>query len=792
VAPGRSITTRLIILLTLCAALIMGLGILLDYRLSREQILERVRVETRERVGTVIADMEHWLDGVEGDTRLLARILAQREYSRPGLTQMLRDVVENNTDIFGATIALNPEYAGDSRGFAPYFYHGEGGLAYADLAASDRDYTAEEWYTDPVASGSPVWAEPYFDEGGGRILMTTYAVPVYRADETGRQFLYAVVTADIALAELDRYLRRLDLGEEGFGFLLSRSGTVLGAPDPALVMRHYSEAVSDGPDADLWQALVDAALAGGTAAGQVRCPGATGPCAIRMAVLASTGWPVGVIWSEREMLAPLRRFEWRLVATGLLTLLLMALATSLVTRRTTRPLVVLAAASDAVARGDLDTPLPTLSSDDEVGRLVRAFDSMTRDLKEHIAELEAVSASRARLDTELAAAREIQMAMLPGGGEAAEAGEGYTLWARVRPARTVGGDLYSFFRREGRLYLALGDVSDKGIPAALFMARAISLMQEAAANASSPAAALARLNDALVEGNDNCMFVTLFLGELDTASLSLSFASAGHTPPALLRNGAASAAAQEAGPALGLVAGLEFPLNSLQLAPGDRLAVWTDGIDEAFGPGDRMFGSDAFLRKLAGTGALATEAAGNALLAAVDAFAVDVPQADDMALLLLDVAGAGPRESSPTHSFEAGPALAGRVLEWLAPLLRERGVPATVATELLTVTEEIVTNIDRYGGLPGGAAVELATAFTADRVELEVRDPGIPFNPLAEARRADLGAGTDAAEVGGLGVHLITELTDGQTYRRENGCNILRVSKRLQHQPARPAGDPAP
>ena len=81
VAPGRSITTRLITLLTLCAALIMGLGILLDYRFSRDQILERVRVETRERVGAVIADIEHWLDGVEGDTRLLARILAQREYT---------------------------------------------------------------------------------------------------------------------------------------------------------------------------------------------------------------------------------------------------------------------------------------------------------------------------------------------------------------------------------------------------------------------------------------------------------------------------------------------------------------------------------------------------------------------------------------------------------------------------------------------------------------------------------------------------------------------------------------
>ncbi|MDH3994486.1 MAG: cache domain-containing protein, partial [Gammaproteobacteria bacterium] len=177
---GRSITTRLIIMLSLCSALVVGTGMLADYFLSRQQILARLELEANEAISAAILDLEHWLGGVEGSTLLLARILQQRDYSRPGLAQMLRDVVGNNRDIFGAAIALAPTGQDNSGGFAPYYYRHDGVITYANLAGPEHNYQRQAWYTDTVAAGKPVWIEPYYDEGGGEVAMTTFAVPVYR------------------------------------------------------------------------------------------------------------------------------------------------------------------------------------------------------------------------------------------------------------------------------------------------------------------------------------------------------------------------------------------------------------------------------------------------------------------------------------------------------------------------------------------------------------------------------------------------------------------------------------
>ena len=613
--PGRgSITTRLIVLLTLCAAVTIGIGMLLDYRLSRTEILERLQRESDETIRAVVIDMEHWLQGLESSTLLLARVLQQRDYSHAGLEQMLRDVVEVNGDIFGATIALAQAQAdsaqGGTLGFAPYYFRRNGKLEYANLAGAEHNYQQQAWFTDTVAAGEPLWVEPYFDEAGGQVLMTTFAVPVYRQDEAGRRFLYAVVTADVSLAELHDYLQRLRLGNSGFGILLSRKGIILSGRDPANIMRHYSDTVIEEPDHATWRDMFDAALQGQVVTRQLACNDVPGRCIIRLGSLESTGWPVGVVYSEDEMTAPLREFQFKIALAGLLTLLLMAAAVVVVTRRLTRPLAVLAQASDRMARGDLEAPLPPARGDDEVARLIHSFAAMKRDLKSYIADLEAATARRSRLEGELAAAREIQMAMLPHGGEACEQGDGFGLWARVLPARSVGGDLYSYHCRDRLLFIAVGDVSDKGVPAALFMARAISLIQQLATTSSDPAAAMASLNNALTSGNDNCMFVTLFLGILDLDSLELRFSSAGHTAPSLVRNGQAASLKQHQGPALGLAPELGFPANTLQLQTGDRLAIFTDGIDEAFNERDEMFGLTRFNEALVANRALPTAASG--------------------------------------------------------------------------------------------------------------------------------------------------------------------------------------
>ena len=778
-AAGGSLTTRLIVLLTLCAAVIIALGVLVDYRLSRDDILERLQRESQDTVRAVVIDMESWLDGVESSTLLLARVLQQRDYSEAGLVQMLRDAIDVNADIYGATIALVPSQPGVERGFAPYFFRSDGDLEYADLADPHYNYQHQSWYLDAVSAGKPLWVEPYFDDGGGRVLMTTYAVPVFRRDANGERFLYAVVTADVPLEELHNYLQRLRLGDSGFGVLLSRSGTLLSGRNPANIMQHYSDTLTREPDQISWQEMFAAALQGQVVTRQLTCTDVPGRCVVRLGALESTGWPVGVVYSEDEMTAPLREFEVKTALAGLLTLLLMAVAVALVTRRLTRPLSALAEASDRIAMGDLDAPLPQARGRDEVARLVHSFAGMKRDLKSYIADLETATARRSRLEGELGAAREIQMAMLPQGGEATEQDKAFSLWARVLPARSVGGDLYSYFLQDRRLFLAVGDVSDKGIPAALFMARAISLIQQLAATATDPGAAMAALNEPLTSSNENCMFVTMFLGILDLERLELRFASAGHTAPSLVRGAEVRSVTQETGPALGLAPALVFPVNTIQLRPGDRLALYTDGFDEAFNERDEMFGVDRFNAALLAGRTLPTATAGHDLFARLAAHAGKSPQSDDITLLLLDMADPAAAGHQAARAFARGPQLTGRVETWLRQELGGHPGAEQALGELVLVAEELVSNVDKYAGLAADATIELAAWVNPHEVGIELRDSGRAFNPLAHSGRAELGAVIDDAQIGGLGLHLITELTDRQSYRRADGCNILRVTKLL-------------
>jgi sigma-B regulation protein RsbU (phosphoserine phosphatase) len=546
-------------------------------------------------------------------------------------------------------------------------------------------------------------------------------------------------------------------------------------------MRHFSATAAGQADPEGWQRMFDTAIGGAVTTQRLPCESAPGQCVFRLETLQPTGWPVGVVYSEHEILSPLRDFQFKTVAIGLFTLLLMALAVVLVSRRLTRPLVALAAASDSIARGELDLTLPAARGDDEVARLIKSFAAMTSDLKTYIADLESATARRSRLEGELSAARDIQMAMLPGQGEASERDETFSLWARVRPARSVGGDLYNYQRRGNRLFIAVGDVSDKGAPAALFMARAMGLIQQLAATASDPAAAMGALNNALEQGNDNCMFITLFLGVVDLQTRELRFASAGHTAPIMLRDGAANAIAQQQGPALGLVAELEYPGNYLTLQNADRLAIFTDGIDEAFNDSDEMYGMERFKQSLAACADKPVAAAGPLLLEAIDRFAADKPQSDDIALMLLDLgaaAGAGTHASIGTErEFPLASGVTGRVHSWLEQTLA-RLAPAP-RQDLLLVAEEMVSNIAKYAGLPPQAAISLRVTADPRQVAIEVRDAGSAFDPLREARRAALGELTENASVGGLGMHLITSLTDKQSYRREGGCNILEVIKFL-------------
>ncbi|EED32126.1 hamp domain protein [gamma proteobacterium NOR5-3] len=771
----QSFTTQLIIRVTLMAAVVIAGGLFIDYSLSRDRLVAGLEEGARSSISAAVLRIEELTTGLEGAVRFLAEAVDEVP-DEARIDTVLRSVIDSNPHIFAAAIALDIEHAGAPEGLAPYLYRNGSSLVRTDLSNADTPYWQEPWFASIRDSGRAAWVEPYFEPTGAKVEMTTFSAPLHRNDAGGAKVFIGVATIDLRLTDLYDYLDDLSIDKKGFGFLLTAQGTLIGAPDGRVISAPLGEVLHSDGVSNWKDWLKDASTEPRRAL--VNCPQTAERCQLRVADVQNSKWSVGVVYSEDALLSPLRDYQLRVLIVGAGMLVLIGMVVSIVTKRLTEPLLALATASQSIARGELDVPLPAHRGDDEVSQLVGAFDSMRQDLGHYIRDLESAAAQRSRMDGELSAAHEIQMAMLPQGGKAELHTDAVDLWARVRPARAVGGDLYSFHQTGRRLLISIGDVSDKGVPAALFMAKAISLIQQWEVQPATvpPEIALQQLNEGLTRDNDNCMFLTLFMGVLNLDTLKLHYASAGHGAPVLLREGEPSMLEQQRGPALGLREGLSFPLNELQLQTDDRLVIYTDGFDEAQNTADDMLGEAALCEILAGPDKLPLDEAGAAIFAAVDQFTAGAPQFDDMSLMLLEVPGQRRSALQSEHqSLEIDAALPSQAARWLEDQWRAQGLPDSALRDMQLVLEEVVCNVRDHAQTGDNATLSLGLERFADRVELECIDPGHAYNPLEDAERSALGESTEEASIGGLGLHLITRLTTRQSYHREDGRNILRL-----------------
>jgi sigma-B regulation protein RsbU (phosphoserine phosphatase) len=248
------------------------------------------------------------------------------------------------------------------------------------------------------------------------------------------------------------------------------------------------------------------------------------------------------------------------------------------------------------------------------------------------------------LQKELSIAHDIQMSMLPPGNDLMPDSAGVQACALMEPAKNVGGDFYdAFVAAPGRLFFAVGDVSGKGVPAALFMARAITQLRMEAVRRRSPAAILEAVNRALCAGNDAGMFVTLFCGMLDTATGDFTYANAGHNPPLLLdANGGAALLEVAKGLVAGFVEDARYREKSLHLVEGQSVLMYTDGVTEAMNTADECYAEERFL-DIAGSRQWQDPLELiKAVREDIAAFVKQAPQADDITLLAMRRSTTGP------------------------------------------------------------------------------------------------------------------------------------------------------
>ncbi|MBQ3892342.1 MAG: SpoIIE family protein phosphatase [Mailhella sp.] len=322
------------------------------------------------------------------------------------------------------------------------------------------------------------------------------------------------------------------------------------------------------------------------------------------------------------------------------------LFTLLLTMKMLTPLRLLAKKAGSIAMADFSSEEGSLLAEtaeglpveqkDEVGQLALSFVNMARALSQNIKKLVEATAASQRMLGELAAAREIQMGILPP-PESAPGGGACSVSVLLHSAKEVGGDLYDFFTApDGRQVVVVGDVSDKGVPAALFMSMTVTLVRYAIADGLSCADAMARINDRLAENNPSCMFVTLFIGLFDPATGVLDYASGAHCPPFAVEAGEGTPVrklAETSGPLVGAMPGMEFKPCRAVLGHGEYCLLYTDGVSEAMNKEQELFGEDRIGQVLEGLHGAGVEEVIRKVMQAVEEHRGMEPQSDDITML---------------------------------------------------------------------------------------------------------------------------------------------------------------
>ncbi|MDD5167489.1 MAG: SpoIIE family protein phosphatase [Syntrophales bacterium] len=612
-----------------------------NYIYSRNQILHDAKQNAAIRTLAAVNKIETVLNGVEKVPDYLAHFLGTRQLEISDIKKQIENLLLANPEIFGTAAAFEP-YAFDrrSRYFSPYISRDKNRLTTAFLGSASYNYFDMDWYQIPKEMNRAIWSEPYYDEGAGRITMATYSVPFYRNAEQKRLFT-GIVTADISLDWLLDTVSKLVPEREGYAFLISRNGVFVSHPNKDYIMRESIFSIAESHNDRNLRNVGRLMIQGGEGFVPLERYFAGKKAWLYYAPLPSMGWSIGLVIPDEILFAGIAKLTHVVIAIGACGFVILFIVIVAISGTITRPLRDLAEKAGEIARGNLDIDVPRAKSTDEVGELSNSFSNMQSALKEYISDLAETTAAKERIESELKIAHTIQMSFLPKKFPPFPEKDAFEIYATLEPAKEVGGDLYDFFLiDDDHLFFSIGDVSGKGVPAALFMAVTKTLVKGIAGRDMAPSDILTAVNTELCIDNDSSMFVTFFCGILNFRTGKLLFSNAGHNPPVFIgATGTARWLDMPDGLILGVMEDAGFETAQIDMKPGDTLLLYTDGITEAMNAEKHVFSDPALLTAVESCRYGSAVSLVEGVIAAVKAFAGNEPPSDDLTLLAIKFKG---------------------------------------------------------------------------------------------------------------------------------------------------------
>ena len=715
-------------LLILAAVLIQVSGAV-QYYFARNGIRKEVEHRAKTEMTMKHLEIQQMVSGVESAVENVKWLLGWTVANPETIYPILNEFVKSNPDIRGCAFAFVPYHFEEmGRWYEPYVMRDTNGvLIQKQIADSLHDYHQMTWYREGLMADSGRWTEPYIDNEGARGMICTYSIPVF--NDAGEPV--AVFGADLSLDWLtDKFA--IHEGSKEVSFLVSREGRLLACPNKDMIMKYSLEDIKATNDDTSIDDLNKAMLAGNSGSATVKDNNGDTRIIYYSPVGGRTGWSMAIVFSEKEMYAGLRSVAFRLQILMLLGLALMIYI---------------------------------------MWRTVRGF-----------RRLQAVSAEKERIGSELRIASNIQNGMLPKTFPPYPDLDELALYGTLMSAKEVGGDLYDFSVRDYKAYFCVGDVSGKGVPASLVMAVTRSLFRSVSARVEDPGQIMSQINNAMSEMNENSMFVTLFIGVLDLHTGNLTYSNAGHCAPVLL-GGKPMPVEMDANIPVGIMADWQFTSQSVTLKPGQTLFIYTDGLTEAENATHEQFGEERMMEVLVKSDTAPRPLIEN-IIQEVHNFVGQAEQSDDLTILAVQFRK--PRASASSQIISNSIILHNNVQE--VPLMTEfvektaeqAHLDPSVTMSLTLAIEEAVANIMKYAYPKGEVGpIEINATINDGSLSFTIKDSGTPFDPT-QVKKADITLSAEDREIGGLGIHLIRNIMDTVEYHHTSDQNILTLTKNIE------------
>ena len=581
----KSLQTKSSLALLVTAAVLIELTSAVQYWYAKKGIREQVEQRAKSELKVKGLEIQNILTAVEVAMKNHAWEAEQMLALPDSMYSVARRLAEQNDQIVGAGISFAPNfYPKMGRWFEPYVKAEKGKAAVmSQLGSETHDYTQMDFYTMTMKSGEPYWSEPYLDSDGAHAMVTTYAYPL--RDKTGK--VVAIMGADVSLDWLEKLINASHIYPSSYNMMISRTGQLMVCPVESLVMRQNIQEATEGMKDTTMQSINREMLAGRSGQTVVTDDNGEKNYVFYSPIKGATGWSMAVVCSDKEIYYGLRQVGFNLLLLMLFGLALMAYI---------------------------------------IARAIRNFK-----------RLQAVNAEKERIGSELRIANGIQMGMLPKIFPPYPDRDDMDIFGSLVPAKEVGGDLYDFYIRDEKLFFCIGDVSGKGVPASLVMAVTRSLFRTVSAHEDNPSNIVMKLNEAMTEMNESCMFVTLFVGALDLSTGRLHYCNAGHCPPLLIGNELTLLPVDTNIP-VGFLAEWQYTSQQITLPPQTSIFLYTDGLTEARNAEKEMFGKQRMndvIRKAIEEGKTAPEQTIRMMAEAKNHFVNGNEQSDDLTMLAI-------------------------------------------------------------------------------------------------------------------------------------------------------------